>query len=234
MARFLRCEHYIYHRGTQEISRHARRIVLRMQNSETETGFGKAVSFLLSRIAEQASKEAIPLTGIELKQLSFSEETASAEEIAAAKDFDVANDSDQFEEKIAQLLRHAFDDDVQNGKRVIWEKHLAALRDHDIYVLVMVDEAGISRPKAKVNFAVPLRMRPLQLIRWFPDAVAGLVALCGFVYFVIFHIGSSHGGPPLFGNLADKLISSERVQGTLLLVWIGSMLWLWFRVKDFR
>jgi hypothetical protein len=204
-----------------------------MRTLESETAVGEALSFLLSRIAEQARKDAIPLTDIELRQLSFSEETASDEEIAAAKDFDAGNDSDQFEEKIATLLRHAFDHDSQNGKRAIWQKHLAALRDHDIYVLVMIDQAGISRTKAKVSFAAPFLRRPRNLIRSLPDIAAGLITLSGFIYFFVLRMGWSRRGPPIFGDLAGKLIHSDSTQGIFLLAWIGSMLWLWLRGKDF-
>jgi hypothetical protein len=204
-----------------------------MRNLETGTAVGEALSFLLSRIAEQSRKDAVPLTETELKQLSFSEETASADEIAGAEEFDAANDTDQFEEKIAQLLRHAFDHDVQNGKGAIWQKHLAALREHDIYVLVMVDQAGISRSTAKVPVAAFFPRSPRNLIESLPQAVAGLVTVCGFIYFLIL-MRQGRRGPPLFGDLPRKLIPSESVQSAFFVIWIGSMLWLWLRTKPFR
>ena len=118
-----------------------------MKKVDAETSVAEAVGFLSSRVAEEARKESVPLTNIELKQLSFTEETANAEEIAAARAFDAANDIDEFEAKVTSLLRRAFQQDVQSGMRAAWDKHLAALRNHDIYVLVMVDQAGIPRPK---------------------------------------------------------------------------------------
>src|SRR5580692_621241 len=118
-----------------------------MKSAEAETSVTKAVEFLSSRVAEEARKDSVPLTDIELKQLSFTEESASAEEIAGARAFDEANDTNEFEARITRLFRSAFNHDVQLGMRATWEKHLAALRNHDVYALVMVDQAGIRRPK---------------------------------------------------------------------------------------
>jgi hypothetical protein len=91
-----------------------------MKNAETETVAG-AVGFLSSRVVEEARKDSIPLTDAELKQLSFTEETATAEEVAGAREFDETNDTDEFEAKVASLLRNAFHHDVQSGIRATWE-----------------------------------------------------------------------------------------------------------------
>jgi hypothetical protein len=63
----------------------------------------EAVEFLSSRAAEEACKDSVSLTDIELKQLSFTEETATPEETAGARVFDDANDTDKFEAKITRL-----------------------------------------------------------------------------------------------------------------------------------
>jgi hypothetical protein len=203
-----------------------------MKKFETEVGVAEAVGFLTSRIAEQARADSVPLTDLELKQLSFSEGTASAEEIAAANDFDVTNDSDKFEAKIAALLRSAYHHHVKHGMGETWQKHLAALRDQDIYVLVMLDQAKIRRHRTSLVRAVLLSMSPRKLFRTFPDAAAGVLTLCGFVYFFLLRMGWGRRGPPIFGNLAEHLIPSDSVRGAFLVVWICSMLWLWLRTKD--
>ncbi|HXY06575.1 MAG TPA: hypothetical protein VEI52_01875 [Terriglobales bacterium] len=149
-------------------------------------GVAEAVEFLTGRIAEQARDDSVPLTEVERKQLSFTAVGASAEEIATANDFDSRNDSDEFEAKIAKLLRRVFRHDVQHGRVEIWQRHLAALRDQDIYLLVMVDQAGIPRTKAKLAVAAAvLSAAPRRLIRTLAHAMAGLVALSGFVYFFL-------------------------------------------------
>lgn len=205
-----------------------------MKSAETEASVAEALGFLSSRVAEQARKDSVPLTDVELKQLSFTEETATAEEIAGARTFDEANDTDEFEAKITRLLRNAFHHDVQRGIRATWEKHLDALRNRDVYVLVMVDQAGIPRPKPPVRMNVPRAISPKILMRRSPDIVAGLITLCGFVYFIVLHIGWHRGGPPILGNFAENLLPSEKLRGVFLFAWLGSMLWLLVRFKDLR
>jgi hypothetical protein len=65
------------------------------------------ITYLLTRrssfyriAAEEARKDLVPLTDVELKQLLFTEETATAEEVAGARAFDEANDTDKFEAKL--------------------------------------------------------------------------------------------------------------------------------------
>jgi hypothetical protein len=99
-----------------------------MKKVDIENSVAEALKFLSSRVAEEARKDSVPLTDIELKQLSFSEETATADDIAAARAFDETHDSDEFEAKITKLLRSAFHGDVQHGMRATWEKNFAALR----------------------------------------------------------------------------------------------------------
>jgi hypothetical protein len=64
-----------------------------MKSVGTEASVAEAVGFLSSRVAEESRKDPVPLTDIELKQLSFTEETATPEQIAGAQAFDGANDT---------------------------------------------------------------------------------------------------------------------------------------------
>ena len=109
------------------------------------TAADEAIQFLVSRIAEQARTEEVQVNKDELAQLTFSEDTASEAEIDSAAEFDSTHDVDEFEGKIANLLRNAFRSDVQQGRRAFWDRSLAALAEIDVYVLVMVDMAGIGR-----------------------------------------------------------------------------------------
>lgn len=202
-----------------------------MEGIETEGSLAYAVEFLTTRIAEEARRDAVHISDAEIKQLSFTEETATKEEIAAARTFDDANDIDEFEAKISKLLRNAFDHDVKRGMRSLWQKHLTSLRDHDVYVLVMVDQAGILRPKPTVRLR-PSAKSPRMLIRRLPDVAAGLITALGIVYFLILKMGWHRGGPPIFGNVAEHLLPNEHVRGVFLLAWLGSMVWLFVRHKD--
>ncbi len=204
-----------------------------MEGIETEVSLSEAVGFLTSRVAEQARRDSVHITDAEIKQLSFTEETATKEEIAAARAFDDANDVDEFEEKVSKLLRNAFDQDVKRGMRSLWQKHLAALRYHDIYVLVMIDQAGIPRPKPSTRLR-PTAKAPQTLIRKLPDMAAGLITALGVVYFLILKMRWHRGGPPIFGNVAEHLLPNEQVRGAFLLAWLGSMIWLFVRSRDWR
>ena len=108
------------------------RILFGVASIEIDVSFADAVVFLTTRIAEAARRDSVQLTDAEIKQLSFTEETATEQEIAAARAFDDANNMDEFEAKISKLLRSAHDHDVKHGMRSLWQKHLASLRDHDV------------------------------------------------------------------------------------------------------
>ena len=61
--------------------------------------------------------------------------------------------------------------------------------------------------------------------------VAGLITALGIAYFLILHTGWHPGGPPIFGNIAEHLLSSEHVSEAFFLVWLGSMIWLLVRQR---
>jgi len=204
-----------------------------MEGVETEVALADAVGFLTARIAEEARRESVHLTDAEIRQLSFTEKTATKEEIAAARAFDDANDTDEFESKISKLLRNAFDHDVKQGMRSPWQEHLASLRNHDVYVLVMVDQASIPRPKPRVRLR-PSPKAPQMLMKRLPDVAAGLIATLGVVYFLILKMGWHRGGPPIFGSVAEHLLPNEQVREAFLIAWLGSMIWLFVRHKDLR
>jgi len=92
-----------------------------MEGIESEVPRADAVGFLTTRVAEEARRDSVHLAEAEIKQLSFTEETATEEEITAARAFDVANDTDEFEAKISKLLRNAFDRDVKRGVLSLWQ-----------------------------------------------------------------------------------------------------------------
>jgi hypothetical protein len=201
-----------------------------MNLPKTDRGVTEALSFLTFRITEQAHSDSVPLTETELSQLSFSEETASSQEIAAAQEFDAENDRVEFEAKITKLLRRAYHHDVQCGMKDSWQEHLADLRDHDIYVLIMVDQARIPRRKPNVPKLLLSGLSPRKLLRLLtlPDAIAATLSFCGFVYFFLLPMrwGRNDSSSRIFGNLAEHLIPSESIRGALFVMWLGSIFWL--------
>lgn len=179
----------------------------------------EAIDFLVARIAEQARIDSVRLTQTEITQLSFTEETASQQEIEAAVAFDTQNDSDEFEARVSKLLRRAFENDCHHGRRAVWESNLAALRDHDVYVLVMVDQAGIPRPKPRLRPLLPAS--PRSVSKLMALAASGMLSAAGFLYFFILPIHSSKtDGEPAFPALLARLRVNDTTAAALFVLWI--------------
>jgi len=102
-----------------------------------------AKQFLLSKLQEQAFRDSIDLSEPEKHMFLFSE-TSGQTDMEAEEKVDV-----EYETKIAKLLRRCYAYDKKNGSGVeIWKEALSALSHEDFYGLVMVDQAGIPRPKS--------------------------------------------------------------------------------------
>jgi hypothetical protein len=193
-----------------------------MRNLEMESAVAEAVRFLSSRVAEQSRADLVPVSDIELRQLALSEETATAEQLAEASEFDSTTNTSKFEAKITKLLRRAYHYDVQHDMDAVWREHLATLRDHDIYVLVMVDEAKIPRPKPNLLVAFVSGIIMRGLVRLLPDLAVWLVGISGFVYFFILPANTSKSsGTRIFGNTAERMIPSEHVRLAVFVTWIA-------------
>jgi hypothetical protein len=102
-----------------------------------------AKEFLISNLLRQADEDGILLSELERRMLSFSEGTASADDIEAAEQFENEYDSDAYEAKIARLLRKAYKRDAKLGQKHRWDDAVRALRTEDWYIVVMLQQAGI-------------------------------------------------------------------------------------------
>ena len=122
----------------------------RVENSmraETQT-VDSAKQFLLSKVLEQAHRDGVALSEIEKRMLLFSEQSASDGDLQAEREFDAECDDQQYEEKITRLFRRAYAHDKRTVDENSWKEALDALREADVYALVMVDQAGIPRAKS--------------------------------------------------------------------------------------
>lgn len=201
--------------------------------TETKHSAKDEVSWLVSRVAEQARADTVRLTQSELEQLSFSEETASPIQVAAAEDFDAENDVSAFEAKIAKLLGSAYKQDIEKGDQSAWHKHLAALRDKDVYILVMVDQAGIPRPKPKLlaTLAPASPRRILPVVRF---AVSAFVILAGLLYFFVFTIRwerRNPNSPYVFGELG-RFRLNDNMSALFFVAWLVSLFLMWRETAD--
>ena len=114
---------------------------------------GKAKDFLIDRILDQARRENVPLTDVEIQILGFTEHFASAgnKEVATVLGHDF--DDEAYESKIAQLLKNVYERDLESGFKPDWDRHLDDIADEDMYLLVMLEKAGIV--KTTTSLLVP-------------------------------------------------------------------------------
>ena len=110
-----------------------------------------AKNFLISRVIQQTETEHSPLSEIEKKMLHFSEAYPSLPDMFEVNaEFERNYDSDEYEAKIAGLLRRARDFDRRESpaREEQWKNALDALRTEDHYILVMVAQAFRDRANA--------------------------------------------------------------------------------------
>jgi hypothetical protein len=103
-----------------------------------------AKQFLISKVLQEAELSNVQLSETERKMLYFTEAQPSLPDILEVNaDFERAYDADEYEDKIADLLKKARKRDIQISPSSAqkWEKAIDALRKQDHYILVMVAQA---------------------------------------------------------------------------------------------
>ena len=103
-----------------------------------------AKQFLISKVIEEAALESVALTDVEKKMLQFTEVNSPPPNVyEIAEQFDRECDSDEYEAKIAALLKNARERDTKNSTLAEqqWKDALESLRKEDHYILVMAAEA---------------------------------------------------------------------------------------------
>ena len=106
----------------------------------------KAKRFLVNRIVDQAKRDNVPLTEIEIAMLGFAKTSASPKELDAAAVFEREYDDAKFEAKIAKLVRDVRELDKKAGREAIWEQSLDSLADDDIYLAEILRKTGFREP----------------------------------------------------------------------------------------
>jgi hypothetical protein len=108
----------------------------------------KAKRFLVNRIVDQAKREDVPLTDVEIAMLGFAEASATQKELEARSVFKRDYDDEKYEAKITKLLRDVYELDKKVGRDEIWEQSLDAVADddQDVYLAVILKKAGLREP----------------------------------------------------------------------------------------
>jgi len=103
-----------------------------------------AKQFLISRVIEQAELEHVNLSEVEKKMLYFTEVHPSPPDMYEVNaEFERDCDSEEYEAKVAKLLKSACDRDRKESPSLEqeWQDALQSLRKEDHYILVMVSQA---------------------------------------------------------------------------------------------
>lgn len=106
--------------------------------------------FVIDRILDQARIEGVPLTDIEIRMLKFTEATSGSKDLEAAEIFEREYNDEEYEEKIAKLIRHAYDREKQWGKQENWDDALVRLAGRDLYLNVMIARSGVGNDSTGV------------------------------------------------------------------------------------
>jgi hypothetical protein len=103
-----------------------------------------AKQFLISKVLEESDHEHVSLSDVERKMLYFTEVGPSLPDIYEVNaEFERTYDSNEYESKIAHLLKSARDRDRNTAlsREQPWKDALRALRKEDHYILVMTSQA---------------------------------------------------------------------------------------------
>jgi hypothetical protein len=106
----------------------------------------EAKEFLISRIVAEAHREDVPLSEVERKMLYFTESGWTLPDMTDVyEEFDREYDQDEYEQKIARLIRKA-DNHARKESRGEYDAWWAAVRflkREDHYISVMIGIAGL-------------------------------------------------------------------------------------------
>ena len=108
----------------------------------------RALHFLRDRVVAEAAEHNVSLSKAEVAGLTYSEPSATAAQRELIDQVDAEIGSDAYKQKIATLIRQAYRRDLDRGAKREWDACLDLLRNEDLYILVMVQEAGLRRAPA--------------------------------------------------------------------------------------
>ena len=136
----------------------------------------KAKRFLVNRIVDQAKRENVALSDIEIRMLGFARVSATPRELEAAAAFERDYSNEQYEAKIGKLIRNVYKLDKEAGKAGIWEQSLDAVADEDVYLALILKKLGIREP-AQTPWYMPDRRSMRELVPTIVLVVIGIVVI---------------------------------------------------------
>jgi hypothetical protein len=155
----------------------------------------EAKDFLVQQTAEQAQLEGVPLSELEKRMMYFTESGYVPEDtIALNEEFEAKYDTQEYEQKLAKLLEHAYKrvSEESSAKRKIWDDAIDSLRAGDHYLLVLWDLGpSFSRVPLRSWLRLVLRLGILALIivsaGWGLNYFSGVIGLrVSYLYLALF------------------------------------------------
>src|ERR1700733_7200714 len=107
----------------------------------------EAKEFLISRIVAEAQRENVSLSEVELKILYFTESGSTVPDTTAVSEhFDSEYSQNEYEHKIARLIRNAAKHDRKESRDEYgtWWDAIHFLRREDHYISVLIGVAGLA------------------------------------------------------------------------------------------
>ena len=111
--------------------------------------FETAVSakmFFVDRVLQQAERENVNISGLEKAMLSFTESGDWEFGPEIVEQFGDEYDQDEYEQKVAGLLKRAYDQDLKEGAgptgdaQTAYRAAYAKLREEDHFIMIMIDQ----------------------------------------------------------------------------------------------
>jgi hypothetical protein len=155
----------------------------------------EAKDFLVQQAAEQKQLEGVPLSELEKRMMYFTESGYVPEDpIALNEEFEAKYDTQEYEQKVAKLLDHAYKrvSEESEAKRKVWDDAIDTLRAGDHYLLVLWDlGSSFSRIPAASLFMLAGRVVLLAVIIagvvWGLNYLSGMIGLrASYLYLALF------------------------------------------------
>jgi hypothetical protein len=147
----------------------------------------EAKEYLIERILSQAAQDGVSLTDVERDMLYFSESGWTLPDMMAINtEFDQRYTQDEYEDKIATIVRHIQEGNADQRR---WNDAVGRLRSEDHYLLVLID--GTSQPRTSAR-------PPGDILRLILTGCAVAVLLIGLMFVLDSHISNRELSKALF------------------------------------
>jgi hypothetical protein len=191
----------------------------------------EALDFLAATIAAEAKRENVPLSEVERKMLYFSETEWTLPDMAkVSAEFDRKYDQDEYEQKIAGLIRGLTGQFKSKEESDAWDAAVGGLGDRDRYFQVLL---GLSHKKSaghpEAHGFLPTLDRPVvrpphDTLKLWVTAFAIVLSVIGLA------VVRNHFPDSRFSKVVDWFFSDRNHFS--LLVLIALALWFLWHIRD--